>query len=29
VVRQIPNAEIVKLAESLSDANSMLFRAKA
>ena len=29
VVRQIPNAEIVKLAESLSDANSLLFRAKA
>lgn len=29
VVRQIPNAEILKLAESLSDANSLLFRAKA
>ena len=29
VVRQIPNAEIMKLAESLSDANSLLFRAKA
>jgi flagellar protein FlaG len=29
VVRQIPNAEILKLAESLSDANSVLFRAKA
>ncbi|WP_445380357.1 flagellar protein FlaG, partial [Pseudomonas syringae] len=29
VVRQIPNAEILKLADSLSDANSLLFRAKA
>lgn len=29
VVRQIPNAEILKLAESLSDANSLLFHAKA
>ncbi|MCF5282688.1 flagellar biosynthesis protein FlaG, partial [Pseudomonas syringae] len=24
-----PNAEILKLADSLSDANSLLFRAKA
>jgi len=29
VVRQIPNAEILKLADSLSDANSLLFRARA
>ncbi|WP_163035346.1 flagellar protein FlaG, partial [Pseudomonas viridiflava] len=29
IVRQIPNAEILKLADSLSDANSLLFRAKA
>ncbi|WP_249583836.1 flagellar protein FlaG [Pseudomonas viridiflava] len=29
VIRQIPNAEILKLADSLSDANSLLFRAKA
>lgn len=29
VVRQIPNAEILKLADSLSDANSLLFHAKA
>lgn len=29
LVRQIPNAEILKLAESLSDAHSLLFRAKA
>ncbi|SHN00324.1 flagellar protein FlaG [Pseudomonas asturiensis] len=29
VIRQIPNAEILKLADSLSDANSLLFRARA
>ncbi|AHF68510.1 flagellin FlaG [Pseudomonas cichorii JBC1] len=29
VVRQIPNAEILKLADSLSDAHSLLFHAKA
>ncbi|WP_177523007.1 flagellar protein FlaG [Pseudomonas sp. v388] len=29
IVRQIPNAEILKLAESLSDANSLLFHARA
>ena len=29
VVRQIPNEEVLKLAESLSDANSVLFSAEA
>lgn len=29
VVRQIPNEEVLKLAESLSDANSALFSAEA
>ncbi len=29
VVRQIPNEEVLKLAESLSDASSLLFSAKA
>ncbi|MEE4946070.1 flagellar protein FlaG [Pseudomonas alliivorans] len=29
VIRQIPSAEFLKLADSLSDANSLLFRAKA
>ncbi|WP_183142188.1 flagellar protein FlaG [Pseudomonas cichorii] len=29
VVRQIPNAEILKLADSLSDAHSLLFHVKA
>ncbi|MFJ4145726.1 flagellar protein FlaG [Pseudomonas sp. NPDC089734] len=29
VVRQIPNAEILKLADSLSDAHSLLFHARA
>lgn len=28
VVRQIPNEEVLKLAESLSDAGSLLFRAE-
>lgn len=28
VIRQIPNEEVLKLAESLSDASSMLFRAE-
>lgn len=29
VIRQIPNEEVLKLAESLSDASSLLFSAKA
>lgn len=29
VIRQIPNEEVLKLAESLSDASSLLFRVKA
>ncbi|BAP44168.1 flagellar protein FlaG [Pseudomonas sp. LJDD11] len=29
VVRQIPNEEVLKLAESLNDANSTLFKAEA
>lgn len=29
VVRQIPNEEVLKLAESLSDASSLLFNAEA
>ncbi|MCI8210556.1 flagellar biosynthesis protein FlaG [Pseudomonas sp. S25] len=28
VIRQIPNEEVLKLAESLSDASSLLFRAE-
>lgn len=28
VVRQIPNEEVLKLADSLSDANSLLFKAE-
>jgi flagellar protein FlaG len=28
VIRQIPNEEVLKLAESLNDASSMLFRAE-
>ena len=29
VIRQIPNEEVLKLANSLNDANSLLFSAKA
>ncbi len=29
VIRQIPNEEVLKLANSLNDANSLLFNAKA